>query len=189
VAELETAVKATIRKAFARTPYPGDGKLVVARAGEDPECDQIAESFRGKTWKDLPAGLIRSYADSLPLFTAEAFRYYLPAYMLASLGSDEEPASVREPVAGRAPDTAFDWNDVVHFVLFRLTLPESPEDCEYFLARARQFSAEERKAIAGYLKLIAEQQEVDWDGEEPRPDREEIAGAIRFWEAADLSSC
>lgn len=187
MAEAEIAVRATIRKAFARTPYPGDEKLVIARAGEDPECDQIAESFRGKNWRELPAGVIRGFADSLPLFTPAAFRYYLPAYMLASLGPNEEPASMREPMPGRAPDTAFDWYDVVNFVLFRLTLPELPEDCEYFLARARQFSVEERRAIARYLHLIAERKEIDSDVMEP--ERDEIARAIRFWEVADLSSC
>lgn len=188
MAEPETVVRATIRKAFARTPYPGDEKLVVAGAGEDPECDQIAESFRGKMWRKLPAGVIRGFADSLPLFTPAAFRYYLPAYMLASLGPDEEPAPMRKLVPGRAPDTAFEWYDVVNFVLFRLTLPESPEDSEYFLARARQFSGEERKAIARYLELIAERKEMNRDGEEPKPERNEIARAVRFWEGADLSS-
>jgi uncharacterized protein DUF6714 len=169
VSEPEAAVKASIHEAFASTPRPLDGDLVPTDPGEDSECDEIAANFQGKTWREVSTETIQRHTDSLPLLTPSAFRYFLPAYMLASLG----PAS-----AGFHPV------DVMNFVLFGLVPPESNEDPKYFMARARQFNLEERQAIASYLKLVAERQKAEWGGNVPKPKSDEFARAIHFWQSS-----
>jgi hypothetical protein len=166
VSEPEVTVKASVRDAFARTPRPPNGDLVPTVPGEDPECDEIVANFQGKTWRELSAETIQYHADSLPLLTPSAFRYYLPAYMMTSL----------EP-----PSASFHPEDVMCFVLLSLVPPEWHEDRAYFMARARQFSPKERHAIARYLKLIAERKEAEWGGDVPESQRNELARAIGFW--------
>ena len=81
------AVKAQIRSAFADTPYPGDDALVRSQ-GDEP--DEVVDLFRGRTdWHALPADFVdRAGAASpsaLSFFSAGAFRFYLPAYLIADL--------------------------------------------------------------------------------------------------------
>jgi hypothetical protein len=177
----DAAVSLQIRTAFLQASSLTDDRIVLALPGSDPECDQILKAFGGRDWKEVPSKTVRTFADALPLFTPAAFRYYLPAYMLASL---EEGAS--EPFSNAEPDSGFDNGDVMDFVLYRLTLPESAEDCSYFLERAQQFSRDERGAVARYLETVAERKKTDWPGEELASQREEIARAIRFWAADEM---
>ncbi len=81
------AVKALVRSAFATTPYPGDHALVRSQ-GDEP--DEVVELFRGRDdWRELSAELVdRAGAASpsaLSFFSAGAFRFYLPAYLIADL--------------------------------------------------------------------------------------------------------
>jgi len=177
----DAAVSLRIRTAFLPASSPADDPIVLALPGDDPECDQILKAFGGRDWKEVSSETVRKFADALPLFTPAAFRYYLPAYMLASL---EEGGG--EPFSNAEPDSGFDNGDVMDFVLFRLTLPEAVEDCSYFLERAQQFSGRERGAIARYLETVAERKKTEWAGEELALQREEIARAIRFWAADEM---
>lgn len=82
-----------IESAFADIPYPGDDNIVErlivdGREMGDPEREEIADAFRGKPWRDLPREVILYHYDSLPFLTLEAFRYYLPAYLITALNED-----------------------------------------------------------------------------------------------------
>jgi Family of unknown function (DUF6714) len=81
-------VKAHIREAFARIEYPGDWCLRGSNEGDEPYW--VEDEFRGKRdWQSLvpkfldeaPSGL----ASALSFFSDEAFRFYLPAYLIADL--------------------------------------------------------------------------------------------------------
>jgi hypothetical protein len=82
------AVKAQIRQAFAAAEYPGDWCLRGSSEGDEPYL--VEDEFRAKTdWRALdpefldcaPGGL----ASALSFFSDEAFRFYLPAYLVADL--------------------------------------------------------------------------------------------------------
>jgi hypothetical protein len=158
-------VKAKILGAFAAAPYPGDANLVVDPTGWDPECREIASAFKAKSWNDVCREMVRKYSQALPLFTPEAFRYYLPAYMIASIEPGSDADAVRD------------------FVLANLTPPRQPTGwpAEFFHARAAQFSAAERDANKSFLELIEEQRLANWEsqGLEPPPSR--IKTAINYW--------
>jgi hypothetical protein len=81
------AIKTLIQHAFADTPYPGDDALVRS-AGDEP--DEVVDLFRGRNdWRRLSAEFVdRAGAASpsaLSFFSAGAFRFYLPAYLIADL--------------------------------------------------------------------------------------------------------
>jgi hypothetical protein len=80
-------LKETIRRTFAETTYPGDEALVRSR-GDEP--DAVLALFRGKTdWRTLSADYVdRAGAASpsaLSFFSPAAFRFFLPAYLLADI--------------------------------------------------------------------------------------------------------
>src|SRR4051794_33677193 len=94
--QLQHPVKTKILKAFAATPYPGDKNLVTDQSGYDPEYREVLRAFKGKGWKDISVEMVRKYKDALPLFTPAAFRYYLPAYMIACVDSYYDVDTVRD---------------------------------------------------------------------------------------------
>jgi hypothetical protein len=157
-------VTAKIKDAFAKTPKPSDDELVGSHEG-DPECTEVARAFRAQRWTDLSREMLRDHSQALPLFTPSAFRHYLPAYMMACLGSREEAEVLRD------------------FVIFNLTPPRRSAGwrADFFRARATQFSPEERDAIKCFLELMEERRVIDWksQGLDPPPSR--IKGAIDYW--------
>jgi hypothetical protein len=81
-------VKTAIRQAFASVEYPGDWCLRGSNDGDEPYL--LAEEFKCKTdWQSLDAGFIdqapAGYGTALCFFSDEAFRFYLPAYLIADI--------------------------------------------------------------------------------------------------------
>jgi hypothetical protein len=81
-------VIAEIRRAFAPNEYPGGWCLKRSTEGNEPYL--LEKEFKGKTqWADLDAAFIdqapNGFASALSFFSDEAFRFYLPAYLIADL--------------------------------------------------------------------------------------------------------
>lgn len=96
VSDLAT-VKAQIREAFKRGVYPGDWCLTNSREGTEPGL--LEQEFKGKNdWRSLEASFIDQAPDgfgtALNFFSDEAFRFYLPAYLLADLDGKLNQADV-----------------------------------------------------------------------------------------------
>jgi hypothetical protein len=80
-------IESDIRSAFSDLAYPGDEHLTVYNA-EGRACDRSFQLLRGRRWEDLPVDEFMSGDTPIPDLTAESFCYYLPALLVASLGSD-----------------------------------------------------------------------------------------------------
>lgn len=79
---------AKIEHAFATVPYPGDGNLAAKSYGDEPA--ELEEEFRGKRdWRALDGKFLdqapRGWASALSFFSDEAFKFYLPAYLICDL--------------------------------------------------------------------------------------------------------
>ena len=77
-----------IQSAFAGAEYPGDSNLRNSNEGDEPFL--LEAEFKGKDdWAKLPAAFIDlapdGFASALSFFSHAAFRFYLPAYLLADL--------------------------------------------------------------------------------------------------------
>lgn len=88
-----------IETAFADRPYPGDESITYCTYdkknggqfdGPCPECREMSEYFRAKSWKQLHATDLRRYGQAHAQFTIKAYCYLLPAYMIASLRDQRE---------------------------------------------------------------------------------------------------
>lgn len=85
-----TLLKQMIRGAFCDVAYPGDECLKGSREGDEPYL--LEDEFKGKTdWTILGADFLDQapdgYASALSFFSDEAFRFYLPAYLIADLNN------------------------------------------------------------------------------------------------------
>ena len=143
------SVKQKIRTAFANVEYPGDFHL--RNSDESDEPFLVEAEFRGKRdWTTLdPVFLDQApdgFASALSFFSAAAFRFYLPAYLLVDLDGDLHSA------------------DPVFYLTHGLThgtkdAPINPIRygdytwSEYVRERFAGFSKAEVEAIIAYLEL------------------------------------
>jgi hypothetical protein len=125
----EEEVAAQIEAAFADTPAPG-GEFDDISASMDDEG--IVDYFRGTTWRGHRVQDLRYHEVALSLFTDKAFRYWLPAFMLAELSHPVEADVIAQGIA------------------FHLT------DSQFADARLRQFAQDELGAIAAFLNECAQ---------------------------------
>jgi hypothetical protein len=78
-------VEDSILLAFSDMEPPPNDKLVKDNSGYHFDCNAAKAAFQGLHWKDVPLATVLSHPESLSAFTLEAFRFYLPAYLLASM--------------------------------------------------------------------------------------------------------
>ncbi len=129
-------VKQAIREAFADVPYPGDERIAYNEEGlYDLERMQTCQDFRGHPWRQVPRGVIRARYDSLPLLSAEGRHFYLPAYLLAALDTDD---------------------DIRQWVLYDL-MPSTPGELEEWMkSRNDRLSPAQKAAVRSFLAYIHE---------------------------------
>jgi hypothetical protein len=141
-----------VEDAFATVTYPGDDKLVAYP--NSYECRNVEESFRGKHWRDISLRVLREHNFSQVLFSLEAFRFYLPCYLLAALLHPKETDT---------PWAVFD----------SLLLPEEEgPKMDRFLARVCPLNARQKAVVRRFVELYI-QLESDPD---PKWDR-----SLSFW--------
>jgi hypothetical protein len=143
------AARDLIMSAFADVPYPGDDHITSHQ--DCLECEAIARYFCGTSWRDHQLAKLWEYHAAIALFTPQAFHYFLPAFMLATL---EHPQ---------------DADLIPHSIASQFTRPlqtENDERCRYFTDRFSLFTAPQRAAIAAFLRGYAATGEF-WAGEVP----------------------
>ena len=82
------ALKALVRQAFSGLEFPGDWCLRGSNEGDEPYL--LEQEFKGKSdWQALDAAFLDrapdGYSSALSFFSDEAFRFYLPAYLIADI--------------------------------------------------------------------------------------------------------
>lgn len=135
-----------VEDAFATVTYPGDDKLVVYP--DSYECWNLEEAFRGKHWRDISLDVLLTHRFSLVLFSPEAFRFYLPCFLVAALLHPRETDT---------PWAVFD----------NLLLPEEEgPKMDKFLARICPLDARQKAVVRRFVELYIQLQgdpDPQWD--------------------------
>lgn len=77
-----------IELAFCDVEHPGDDNLVNSSYGEEPE--EVKRHFLGQSdWKKLSPDFL-DFDGALSFFSDKAFRFYLPAFLIADLNEKLE---------------------------------------------------------------------------------------------------
>ena len=158
-----TDLTEAIRAAFAGVSYPGDDHLTVYLAtGRD--YDETFQLLRGKTWADFPVAEFMFGDTPIPDLAPEAFHYYMPALLLASLDLNQECHGnvVSSLTFFLAPSNA------------RLTTGEEYlqyDDTENFQRRMALFTRDQRAVL---IRVLQEYVALGW------ATPEEIAESVAF---------
>ena len=127
-------LRAKVIEAFSSTPHPGE-RNVTGHPCE--ECHELRDTYGPLTWDTVPSEIIDQNFGQLPLFTPEAYRYFLPAYLLRCLDIDD-------------PD-----NLVCEFVIYSLTPDDTDDNQKQWIAdRHNLLDREQKGAVAAFLKHI-----------------------------------
>lgn len=129
-----------IKQDFPLLPLPSP---VVNKLGGGFEPQLVQDYFQGKNWQEVARVLLRGYesdAGSCLLFmNADAYCYYLPAYILMSLENYDLVGDT----------TKYDS------LLYDLALPligeKVPLDRDWHLDRFEKFTFQQKRDIADYL--------------------------------------
>jgi hypothetical protein len=76
-------LKRTIETAFAAVPYPGD-QLIVYNP-RDWEAAEYRAEFAGKHWLKVIDPVLLQRRRTFPMFSIDGMRFYLPAYLIATI--------------------------------------------------------------------------------------------------------
>lgn len=128
-----SAVCAAIRSPFADTIYPGHDNIGCSNW----EGYELGLHLKGKRWQDLTVKDVDFMSHAVTMMTPEAYRYYLPAYLI--LGLTEILSANR-------------------YVDESLLPPENEETwlSADFKKRVEPLTADQKRAICLYLSLEAE---------------------------------
>jgi hypothetical protein len=89
-------LEADIRAAFEATPPPTPDRLRGSSEGEEPFLLE-AEFRHVPDWRETESAFIDrapdGFGSALSFFSSEAFRYYLPAYLIADLRGELQQAN------------------------------------------------------------------------------------------------
>ena len=144
---------------YIREAFPVDLPPEVLIQHSCNECYSLQKAFIGKRWTEVPGITIVENYDKLPLFTPEAFAFYVPAFMTFVLREATQDDSVLE------------------FLIYSLS--PSGDNSESFLnLRKEKLNSAQRKAICNFLHFVR----IKDDSFES-----DIAGAMKFFDCANLS--
>jgi hypothetical protein len=119
------------------------------------ECAEVAARLVPHQSREVPVEDMSCLADSLPLLSPRALRYFLPRYLEFTLTNPESIARDN--------------------VLYHLSAEHASE--EYWVERYRVFSQNERFAIAEYLRYRQTWPDAKWEAEH-------MARALENWDEA-----
>jgi hypothetical protein len=170
-----------IKTAFDTTPYPGDDQLCGSDQGDEPA--EYALEFRGLNWRTIHPDFLSHHYASLSFFSDEAFRYFIPAYLIADLiETDSNAGPVFHLTYGLVADEPLQVEQgLIEPSLLPDDLPPLMENewmdtfdwYQIAVHKFSHFNLQEREAIVGYLKYQASNSEYS---------RNEINQALeKYW--------
>ena len=155
-------LKQCVKEAFADVVYPGEDNITIS-ACTCSECSDTREFFGGKHWQKLvetDQNLMFLWGG-LAIMSPEAWRFYLPAYLISGLGEGCE-SYVEQNRAEEARQCA----------LWSLSPPQEGHSWQAgFMVRASCLSFAQQVCIAAYARAMSTLE----------PEEENYAAAAAFW--------
>lgn len=101
--EERESIKKAIEAAFADSRFPGSRPEDLVQYTIPPERERLAPLFAGKRWEDWKSRPMEmfdphKFSGGLLFLEPEAFRYYLPVFLLAGLLQRKESANLLDEV-------------------------------------------------------------------------------------------
>jgi hypothetical protein len=159
-----------IRNAFISEEYPGDSNLASNNASVYPEYENLKNKFKGKQWYELENEFIFNEKDSLFFLSKKGFKYFIPAFMIASIEEFDEmddlpnivigkftlPADIDDIIlANKIKLSNMDWQNPEKLSdFFQSTLKEKNKQIHTFIEYMIEFNKEQCKSIRDFLEYM-----------------------------------
>jgi hypothetical protein len=128
-----------IEHAFANITYPGDDRLVINPSHY--EADDVIQDFKGKRWEEITLELAYKHRLSLPLFTSEAFCFYLPGLLVAALRAPAE--SKQNP------------GEILELIFYSLIpLKDESDDTARLFDRIKCFTPQQKASLGKFVRFF-----------------------------------
>ncbi len=128
-----TQLAQCIRAAWDEAGYTAEVEAALRKTSPHPEEREAREAFLGKRWDEVPESTLLARCPSPFLIGSEALRYYLPAFLTASLKASNDDL-------------------LVFLIEFHLKPPRKPEKFERFRREFDLLSGKQRDAVAAFLR-------------------------------------
>lgn len=149
--QVKDELRAQIRRAFDGVPVPNrDEDMRLPRYTGD-DSYEMAKAFVGRSWRDIPLRELFYHRESLATLNATAYRAYLPAYLEASLATDDPFDKYGADIRSYLLSTLKHWPH-------QKGAHRAAETQE----RLSLLDAEQRAAVAGVLRYL----ESKWESTE-----------------------
>jgi len=143
--EQKELIRAQIRAAFADVVAPTeiDDMLSEPFRGND-DAYEMATAFAGKLWSEIPRVELFHHRESLFALSPAAYRAYLPAYLMASLASEDASDKYGADIRG--------------YMLLSLGTDPASSSIRVATTRARIAALDpaQREAVAAVLRFLDE---------------------------------
>jgi hypothetical protein len=130
-------IRRRINQAFADAAAP-TGSVIEHNC---EECFALETTFANRKWQEIDLEVVEKNFSNLPLFSPEAFHYFLPAYLLHAL----EPAELN--------------GSVMEFTIYALSpnkeIEHDPSRLKWWRRRFASFSSEQLQLIYDFFDLAA----------------------------------
>lgn len=137
--QIET-LRQKIITAFSDVRYPA-GKIA---PHDCDECREVEADFTGKDWKTIEPGVVEENRGNLSLLSAQAFHYFLPAYLM------------------RALDKFFDAEDLLVEMTIYAVAPTNQwmaDSEDYYEERFGRFTTHQMESIFDFLDRVGGNEE------------------------------
>lgn len=136
-------LKQKIIRAFDNVSYPKESFVALY---DHDEQRGIREAFANKDWQTIEPKILEEFYDTVPLFSPEAFRYFLPAYLIYSLDN-----------------FSADDKTTAEFTIYALspTKNDLRESLEYWQVRFEDFTFEQLDCIYDFLDLVGDDENYE----------------------------
>jgi hypothetical protein len=160
-------LKNEIIKAFSETEQPAKDNIALH---ECEECRSVRKDFANVKWQEASNKLLENNFGQIPLFSPQAFNYFLPAYLLYTLNNFDD-----------------EFSDVCGFTLYALTPDKTWKNkngdiSSYWIEKFSLFTSAQMNCIYQFLALAKQNPIYRYDNAnsiEKAPDRlKEIKAAV-----------
>ena len=105
------------------------------------ECRGVRKDFANVNWQEVSSELLENNYDKIPLFSPQAFNYFLPGYLLYTLNRFD-----------------YEYSEVCEFTLYAVTpdkvwKKENGEISSYWIEKLRLFTFAQMNCIYQFLEL------------------------------------
>lgn len=138
-------LRCRVVEVFPKIEPPGFDELTGHRC---EECDELRDLFFGKKWWELDRELVRENYGQLSLFQPQAYKYYLPAFILEAL------------------DNFNDYDEVLEFFIYGWLPSKYPNLQTYHEERKSIFAGEQLGLISDVLLAVVEDPQMTYSSKE-----------------------